>query len=62
LTAELPDPDKCPVLFAKVVQHMMHKKCGHHAPPDNDPKPCINDQGECSKYYPYDFVEATQGK
>jgi hypothetical protein len=60
LSAEMPDPVKNPLLFAKVRQHMIHTKCGHYRK-GKVPKPCENESRECQKFYPFEFVQETQG-
>jgi hypothetical protein len=58
--AEFPDPLKQPLLFQKVKQHMVHNKCGKNDINGNE-KRCLNDKGECSKHFPFDFIEHTRG-
>ena len=56
VSAELPDPDTQPKLFAQVTKHNLHGPCrggdwSHHVP-------CMQDNHR-SKYYPKDFNEDT---
>jgi len=58
ISAELPDKDKYPELYAMVVKHMMHGPCGALKPNNV----CMQD-GSCKCRYPRTFNETTiQGK
>jgi Helitron helicase-like domain at N-terminus len=50
IRAEIPDPETEPVLYALVVQCMIHA-C--------DPKRCLDDHGHCRKGFPKPFNEST---
>ena len=55
LTAELPDPNLEPELYARVTRNMLYGPCGAkhlHAP-------CMNEFCICTKNYPRNFVEET---
>nr|XP_051197067.1 uncharacterized protein LOC127310428 [Lolium perenne] len=58
ISAELPDKNKYPELYAIVVKHMMHGPCGVLKPNNM----CMQD-GSCKCRYPREFNETTvQGK
>jgi len=54
ISAEIPDPEKDPLLYVLVSEHMMHGPCGEK----NESSPCMK-KGKCSKYYPKDFRHET---
>ena len=60
ICAEIPDPEKAPILFDHVMRHMLHNKCGEHHI-DGMTRPCMKD-GECSKYFPKEISPFTVGK
>ncbi|XP_062232423.1 uncharacterized protein LOC133929646 [Phragmites australis] len=55
ISAEIPDPNKYPVLHALVIKHMLHGPCGAL----NKNCPCMID-GQCRFRYPRQFCSATQ--
>lgn len=55
ISAELPDPQKDPLLFEIVKKHMIHGPCGSI----NLNSPCMKD-GVCTKRYPRCFIFETQ--
>jgi hypothetical protein len=58
ISAELPDKNKYPELYAMVVKHMMHGPCGVLKPNNV----CMQD-GSCKCRYPWMFNKTTmQGK
>ena len=54
ISAELPDPNEEPALFATVTKHMIHGPCGQL----NPRSPCIKD-GQCTEHYPRQFLRET---
>ena len=52
--AEIPDEELQPLLFETISRNMIHGPCGHL----NSSSPCMVD-GNCSKHYPREFIEAT---
>jgi len=54
VSAQLPDPNQDPLLFATVTNCMLHGPCGA----DKPNAPCMVD-GKCSKHYPKQFNENT---
>ena len=55
ISAEFPDPEQDPNLFAVVKRNMIHGPCGNI----NVNAPCMKD-GKCSKHYPRKFIKETQ--
>jgi len=55
ISAEIPDPDKDPLLHSVVVKSMIHGPCGNL----NRKSPCMVD-GKCSKKFPRPFISETQ--
>ena len=55
ISAQIPDPDEKPELYACVSQYMLHGPCG----PAYPNAPCM-ENGVCSKGYPKDFQEETK--
>ena len=73
VTAEIPDPDKCPDLYQKVKAYMLHRKCGKtHSlllnifflgkknAVDGKIRACMKKRGKCDKYFPKPFRESTR--
>jgi hypothetical protein len=54
ISAEIPDPNEDPLLYALVAENMIHGPCGK----DNPKFPCMKN-GKCSKGYPKNYQEAT---
>ncbi|XP_065832990.1 uncharacterized protein [Oscarella lobularis] len=54
ISAELPDPNEDPALFATITKHMIHGPCGQL----NRRSPCMKD-GQCTKRYPRQFLRET---
>ena len=54
ISAELPDPNEDPELFATITKHMIHGPCGQL----NRRSPCMKD-GQCTKHYPREFLRET---
>ncbi|XP_061347837.1 uncharacterized protein LOC133293306 [Gastrolobium bilobum] len=54
ISAEIPNKDSNPSLFAAVTSYMMHEPCG----PDNYKSPCMKN-GHCSKKFPKKFCSRT---
>ncbi|XP_061364451.1 uncharacterized protein LOC133307903 [Gastrolobium bilobum] len=54
ISAEIPNKDSNPSLFAAVTCYMMHGPCG----PDNYKSPCMKN-GHCSKKFPKKFCSRT---
>jgi hypothetical protein len=54
ILAEIPDPNKDPLGYVLVVEHMIHGPCGNK----NENSPCMKN-GRCSKYYPKEFQNET---
>ena len=54
ISAELPDPNEDPSLFATITKHMIHGPCGQL----NPRSPCMKD-GQCTKHYPRQFLLET---
>ncbi|XP_065835787.1 uncharacterized protein [Oscarella lobularis] len=54
ISAELPDPNEDPTLFATITKHMIHGPCGQL----NRRSPCMKD-GQCTKHYPRQFLRET---
>jgi hypothetical protein len=54
LSAEFPDPDLQPELYAFVAKFMVHGPCGEH----NPHAPCM-ENGKCSKNFPKPFHDQT---
>ncbi|XP_048502683.2 uncharacterized protein LOC104896527 [Beta vulgaris subsp. vulgaris] len=52
--AEIPDEQREPELYKKVLKHMIHGPCGVH----NRDSPCMK-QGGCKKGFPKSFTNAT---
>ena len=59
VSADIPDLQTDPEMYAKVARHMMHGPCGALAAPCRGPAPCISDDGTCTKDYPKTFVAET---
>ena len=55
ISAELPNPDEEPELFAIVSKQMVHGPCG----PLNPCSPCMKDS-KCTKGFPKHFIQETQ--
>ena len=55
VSADLPDNDTSPELYATVVKSLIHGPCGHL----NQKANCMV-VGKCSKSYPRDFSEQTR--
>ena len=56
VSAEIPDPDLHPQLYATVIRTMTHGPCGSL----NPDAPCMIDDGghkQCSKNFPKNFQE-----
>ncbi|KAE8992120.1 hypothetical protein PR003_g22168 [Phytophthora rubi] len=56
VSAELPDAELNPQLYATILTSMIHGPCGAA----NPNSPCMKD-GKCTKGYPKPLVEVTQG-
>ena len=56
ISAQLPDPETQPRLYAAVTKHMLHGPCGAGY---NVKSPCMRD-GTCSKNFPKPFQAETQ--
>ncbi|KAG5556067.1 hypothetical protein RHGRI_006626 [Rhododendron griersonianum] len=54
ISAEIPDKDKYPHLYAMVIRHMMHGPCGEL----NGANVCMK-KGKCKNHYPRQFAEET---
>ena len=54
ISAEIPDPNHDPDLYALVMTHMVHGPCGAL----NPSAPCMKD-GVCTKKYPFSFQPTT---
>lgn len=54
ISAELPNKEEQPHLYAMVLKHMMHRPCGIL----NQTNPCMRD-GKCKDNYPRDYCEET---
>jgi hypothetical protein len=54
ISAEIPDPEKDPLGYVLVSEHMMHGPCGEK----NENCPCMK-KGKCSKFYPKEFQNET---
>lgn len=54
ISAEIPDRDKQPLLYAMVLKHMMHGPCGTL----NNEKACMENK-KCKDHYPRSFTEET---
>jgi len=54
ISAQLPDPQLQPLLFAKVTKYMLHGPCGV----DNPQAKCMVN-GKCSKHFPKEYRERT---
>ncbi|XP_039772144.1 uncharacterized protein LOC120640381 [Panicum virgatum] len=54
ISAEIPDLNEDPLLYALVAEHMIHGPCGK----DNPKCPCMKN-GKCSKGYPKSFHSET---
>ncbi|KAL1364794.1 hypothetical protein AAHE18_03G242700 [Arachis hypogaea] len=54
ISAELPDPIRFLKLYSVVTKYMIHGPCGKLRPSS----PCMRN-GDCSKFYPKKFVDAT---
>ncbi|OBZ78054.1 hypothetical protein A0H81_02325 [Grifola frondosa] len=55
VSAQLPDPETQPLLYAMVTKCMLHGPCG----PAHPNAPCMSENATCSKRYPRDFCEET---
>nr|XP_033797247.1 uncharacterized protein LOC117359137 [Geotrypetes seraphini] len=55
ISAELPDPDQDPDLYAVITKNMIHGPCGYL----NPSSPCMKD-GKCTKRYPRQLIQDTQ--
>ncbi|XP_075451177.1 uncharacterized protein LOC142492419 [Ascaphus truei] len=55
ISAELPNPQEDPILFAIVTKNMIHGPCGNI----NIHAPCMKD-GKCTKQFPKTFIADTQ--
>ncbi|XP_075465454.1 uncharacterized protein LOC142499645 [Ascaphus truei] len=55
ISAELPNPEEDPILFAIVTKNMIHGPCGNI----NIHAPCMKDS-KCTKKYPKPFIADTQ--
>ncbi|XP_075437913.1 LOW QUALITY PROTEIN: uncharacterized protein LOC142476424 [Ascaphus truei] len=55
ISAELPNPEEDPILFAIVTKNMIHGPCGNI----NIHAPCMKD-GKCTKKFPKPFIADTQ--
>jgi hypothetical protein len=58
VSAEIPDPEAFPELFAAVTMHNLHGPCGAHVPQQRRP-PCCDIDGKCKKGFPKAFEERT---
>jgi len=54
ISAQLPNPQLQPLLYAKVTKYMLHGPCGA----DNPQAKCIVN-GKCSKHFPKEYRERT---
>ena len=54
ISAQLPDPQLQPLLYAKVIKYMLHGPCGV----DNPQAKCMVN-GQCSKCFPKDYRKRT---
>ena len=54
VSAQIPDPERHPLLYQTVTNCMLHGPCGA----DKPNAPCMVD-GKCSKHYPKEFSETT---
>ena len=54
ISAQLPDPQLHPLLYAKVIKYMLHGPCGA-----DDPQAKCMVNGQCSKCFPKDYREKT---
>jgi len=54
ISAQLPDPQLEPLLYAKVTKYMLHSSCGA----DNPQAKCMVNE-KYSKHFPKDFRERT---
>jgi len=54
ISAQLPDPQLQPLLYAKVTKYMLHGPCGA----DNPQAKCMVN-GKCSKHFPKEYRERT---
>jgi hypothetical protein len=54
ISAEIPDPNKDPLGYVLVAEHMIHGPCGNK----NKNSPCMKNE-RCSKYYPKEFQNKT---
>ena len=55
ISAQLPDPQLQPLLYAKVTKYMLHGPCGVNNP---QAKCIVN--GKCSKHFPKEYREREQ--
>ena len=55
ISAQLPDPQLQPLLYAKVTKYMLHGPCGV----DNPQAKCMVN-GKCSKHFPKKYREREQ--
>ena len=55
ISAQLPDPQLQPLLYAKVTKYMLHGPCGA----DNPQAKCIVN-GKCNKHFPKEYREREQ--
>ena len=54
ISAEIPDPQRDPLAYALVAEHMMHGPCG----PRHETSPCMKN-GKCSKRFPKQYQSKT---